>query len=211
MQRNSQSEPVSSTNVNKMYDPLEELFVAQSAKPVHLGEINLRALTPFHRALLVIDGTVTKFIEAYNLDPIEVIKINQEERILSTDHPWLDASKGLPVITREVILRGKYSYQVYAYAISLIVTDRLPLNVQDALKSQKIGIGQALLSSRMETYREVLWYGKEQPDQLPAIIMEFENKEFISRTYRIIVKNQPLMLINEKFPIDINLHRFDDY
>ena len=38
------------------FDPLSDLFVAQFAKPAQLGGVNLRALTPFHRALLVIDG-----------------------------------------------------------------------------------------------------------------------------------------------------------
>jgi hypothetical protein len=54
------------------FNPLKDLFAAQSSKPETLREVNLRALSPFQRALLVIDGTVTKFIEAYTMEPVEI-------------------------------------------------------------------------------------------------------------------------------------------
>jgi len=194
-----------SSVVNNYFDPLADLFVAQAAKPPQVREINLRALPPFHRALLVIDGTVTKFIEAYTMDPVEVIRINQEERVLPIDNDWLEASEGTKVIAREVLLWGKYSYRFYAYATSLIVPERVPEKFKQGLEIDPGGIGRILLSNRLETYREVLWYGKERPGQLPAEIQHFENDEFISRTYRIIAAHQPLMLINEKFPMRIDL------
>jgi hypothetical protein len=50
---------------NETFTPMSDLFVAQFTRPKHLEQINLRSLTPFQRALLVLDGTVTKFIEAY--------------------------------------------------------------------------------------------------------------------------------------------------
>ena len=56
-----------------------------------LQPINMRALSPFHRALLVIDGTVTTFLEAYTLEPIEVVKIGQAVQELAAESPWLDA------------------------------------------------------------------------------------------------------------------------
>ena len=43
------------------FDPLSDLLVAQVDKPAHLKAINLRTLTPYQRALLTIDGTVTTF------------------------------------------------------------------------------------------------------------------------------------------------------
>ena len=46
----------------EMYvDPLEELFIAQFARPAELRPVNLRAISPNQRALLSIDGTVTTF------------------------------------------------------------------------------------------------------------------------------------------------------
>jgi chorismate-pyruvate lyase len=186
------------------FDPLRELFVAQSARPSHLGEINLRALTPFQRSLLVIDGTVTKFIEAYTMEPVEVIRLDQEKRNLPADHAWLEAPKGTAVIARQVLLRGKYSYTTYAYAVSLIVPHRLEADARQRLEIDGEGLGRILLSGRKETYRDVLWYGKEQIASLPDSIRHLTDGEFISRTYRIIADGCPIMLINERFPSRID-------
>jgi hypothetical protein len=43
------------------FDPLRHVMLAQSSKPRELSSVDLRTLTPFQRALLVLDGTVTKF------------------------------------------------------------------------------------------------------------------------------------------------------
>ncbi len=189
-------------SVNGSFDPLSDLLMAQSAKPVHLRNLNLRALTPFHRALLAIDGTVTKFIEAYTMEPVDIIRLNQETQSLCADHVWLEAPKGTAVIARQVLLRGKYSYTLYAYAVSLIVPDRLQDFIKEGLQVDGEGLGRILYNSRVETYREVLWYGKERFEELPAAIRHLVGVEFISRTYRIIAGGHPVMLINEKFPSD---------
>ena len=62
----------------KQFDPLRDLAVAQFALPDELTPINMRTLSPFQRALLVIDGTVTKFIEAYKNEPIDVVRLAHE-------------------------------------------------------------------------------------------------------------------------------------
>jgi chorismate-pyruvate lyase len=185
---------------NTFSDPLESLFLAHSTQPADLYRINLRVLSPFHRALLVIDGTVTKFIEAYTMEPIDIIRLSQAWQQLPIDHSWLAATAGTNVLTRQVLLRGHYSYRLYAYAVSLIIPERLPQNIQDDLAIDGGGIGRILNSSQMETRREVLWYGQEKSRNLPPNIGELAYRNFASRTYRIITNNQPVMLINEKFP-----------
>lgn len=189
-----------SSRLNNDYDPLGDLFVAQSEKPDYLGAINLRALSPFLRALLTIDGTVTKYIEAYKMEPIIVSRLSQESRPLPTNHPWLNATIGDIAVAREVILRGKYTRRLYAYATSLIIPERLPLDSRKELDIQGGSLGRILLSSRMETYREILWYGREHISRLPEEIEEYAGTDFISRTYRIFANKMPIMLINEKFP-----------
>jgi chorismate-pyruvate lyase len=180
------------------FDPLRELFVAQASRPAHLAEVNLRALTPYQRALLMIDGTVTKFIEAYTLEPVEIVRLSQITRPLPEDHLWLEASKDTRVIAREVLLQTKYGRSPLAYAVSLIVPDRLPEAVKQSLEVDGQGLGRVLLESRVETRRELLWYGKEHPQNLPEGFHPAK-PEFISRTYRIIARGQPIMFINEKF------------
>jgi chorismate-pyruvate lyase len=186
---------------NATFNPMSDLFVAQFTRPKHLEQINLRSLTPFQRALLVLDGTVTKFIEAFTMEPVEIVRLGQATRNLLEDHPWLAAPKGTSVIARQVQLRGRYSYTFHAYAVSLIVQDRLPDPIRRGLEEDQEGLGRILLQSQLETFREVLWYGKEHGVELPPEIREQGNGEFFSRTYRIMVHRQPIMLITEKFPI----------
>ena len=97
------NEMTEQTHVSKKR--MKDLFVAQFAKPPDLEEMNLSQLTPFQRALLVIDGTVTQFIEAYTFSPIEVVLLHQETQTLSTRHVWLDAEKRTEVVSREVVLQ----------------------------------------------------------------------------------------------------------
>ncbi len=53
-------------------------MTAQASRPPELDELDLRTLTPFQRALLVLDGTVTKFIEAYTMEPLDIIRLAQD-------------------------------------------------------------------------------------------------------------------------------------
>lgn len=186
--------------VRSTFDPLSDLFVAQFARPARLGPVNLRALTPFQRALLVIDGTVTKFIEAYTMEPVDTRRLSQELRELAADHPWLEAPAGTPVIARTVLLRGEYSQTIYAYASSLVVPDRLPAHMSGMLTDPAGSLGRMLQESRMETRREVLWYGREPSPDLPPELRTYATGEVIGRTYRILTGGRPVMLINEKFP-----------
>lgn len=182
------------------FDPFADLMVMQAAKPQHWQPVDLRRLTPFQRALVSIDGTVTKFIEAYTLEPVEVLRLQQQEQRLHSQHHWLAAPAGTPVIARQVLLYGKYSATVYAYAVSLLLAERLSADVVRGLDVEPAGLGRILLNSQLENRREVLWYGQEQIADLPEAIEVYTGHDFISRTYRIIVGGQPLMLINEKFP-----------
>lgn len=183
------------------FDPFADLMIMQTARPQHWRPVDLRTLTPFQRALVSIDGTVTKFIEAYTLEPVEIIRLQQHEQPLRSDHKWLDAPVNTSVIARQVLLSGKYSATTYAYAVSLLIPDRLPASVLSGLDVEPAGLGKILLNSQLENRREVLWYGREQIADLPEEIEVYTGNEFISRTYRILVGNRPMMLISEKFPI----------
>lgn len=186
---------------NNAFDPLADLLAAQFAKPERLRPIALADLTPFERALLAIDGTVTKFIEAYTMEAVEVVLVAQSTEALPADLEWLEAKAGTPVISRQVLLRGRERKNPYVYAASLLVEERLPRPIQEGLRRDRGGIGHVLLESRLETFREILWYGSECLEELPEPLHGLEGNEFISRTYRIIARGHPLMLITERFPL----------
>ncbi len=83
---------------NNAFNPMEDLLTAQFAMPADLRELNLRTLTPFQRALMVTDGTVTKFIEAYTMEQIEIVRLGQEIRSLTVNNAWLEAEEGSKVL-----------------------------------------------------------------------------------------------------------------
>ena len=184
---------------------MKALFVAQEDKPTTLKEINLARLTPFQRGLLVTDGTVTRFVEAYTLAPVEVALLQQAKQTLPTEHTWLQLPAGAEVISRQVVLQTHSQEEsspiIHTYADSLIVPQRLPASILNGLKSDKQGLGGLLRCSGLETRRELLWCGIEVLTDLPSAIAHLEGEKFISRAYRVFANQEPLMLINEKFPL----------
>ncbi len=184
---------------------MKALFVAQEDKPTTLKEINLARLTPFQRGLLVTDGTVTRFVEAYTLEPVEVTLLQQARQTLSAENTWLQLSAGAEIISRQVVLQTlpqeKPSPIIHTYADSLIVPQCLPQSILDGLECDKQGLGGLLRRSGLETRRELLWCGIEVLTDLPSAVAHLEGEKFISRTYRVFTNQKPLMLINEKFPL----------
>jgi chorismate-pyruvate lyase len=185
------------------FDPLERIPHGTFASRAQLQEVNLRVLTPFQRALLTIDGTVTRFIEAYTMEPVEVMRIRQDRCLPCEEHRWLEPDPESLIMEREVLIRGGYTGTLYAYAISHILSERLPPRVRERLEVQGEGIGRILQDEKMETRREVLWFGREHLDSLPFALKDDEQAEFISRAYRIIWDGRPVAMINERFPVSL--------
>lgn len=183
------------------FDPLIDLTTAQPKRPAGLSPVNLRTLSPFHRALLVTDGTVTKFIEAYTMEPVDVRRVSQAVRPLTSDDPWLEASAGTSVVRREVVIEGRYTGTAYAHAISLMVESRLPSSIRRRLDVEGDGLGRILSDSQLETRREVLWFGRERDSSAQESEAMRTSGEVISRTYRIVHGGKPIILICERFPI----------
>lgn len=186
------------------FDPLGELLVAQESRPENIRPLNLRTLTPYHRALLVIDGTVTKFLEAFTMEPIEVERLRQEEVVTEAAHRWLAADAGSTVMVREVLISTRRERTVLAHAASLVAKDRIDPDLEDRLERTPGGLGRVLLGSQIETRREVLWYGRERATGIPTDLERRIGSDFITRTYRIIHDSRPLMMITERFPAAVD-------
>ncbi len=175
----------------------DDLFIAQSRRPDHLGDIDVETLTPFERGILVVVGLVTQFIEAYKMEPIEVSQLWQGSQRLNSDDPWLEARAGQEVISRRVILKGGRSGTPYLEGEALIVAQRLPEAVRQDLQESNMGLGQILRRRRVETHGELLWCGTEQV-QGPA--SSGEDRLTIDKTYRFICDGSPAILITERLP-----------
>lgn len=173
------------------------------APPSQLAHVNLRTLSPYHRALLVMDGTVTTFIEAYAMEPLDISRVAQGTGTLTSDDPWLDARTGTEVIRREVVIEGRVTGALYAHALSLMIESRLPASVRQRLAIAGEGIGRILNDDHLETRREVLWSGRERRPALPSWSVRAPSVEVLTRTYRIFHGGAPIAVICERFPAGI--------
>jgi len=182
------------------FDPTAELFFAQSHRPAELNDVDFADLSPLLRALLVTDGTVTKLLEAYALEPMVVQRLGQYTKCLDAADDRLGLEAGEEILVRSVMLVGAESQRLFVFAESLIVPGNLPLPIREGLHSETGGLGKILLDSGLETRREGLWYGKGRPAEIPAPVADLCAGDFITRSYRIIAGGVPLMLITERFP-----------
>ncbi len=181
-----------------------ELFEPRQICSINQSVLEFRRLSPYQRTLLTLDGTVTPFIETWSLEPVDVCRLQQEQRILTDDHDWLQAAVGTKVIAREVFLRGRYSGTLYVYALSLLVASRIPATLVQNLDKRDGGIGRILLGSQVENRRELLWFGRERLTNLPPPLATLQNQDFLCRSYRVWMSGSPIMLINEKFPENLS-------
>ena len=163
---------------------------------------NVEALPPFLRTLLVADGTVTKSLEAYFWERVEVENLGQALVTLQSAVPWLNLAAGATIVERRVRLRGIESGRVYAYAQSLIQLEALPEHLRTELQHGRIGIGELLREHGLETYREILDVGESIEPQLRDIF-GFDPGNLIYRVYRIVIQQQLAIQITEKFPCSV--------
>ena len=182
------------------FDPAGRFFLAQDQRPAHLAAVRPDELSPLQRALLVIDGTVTTVLSAWALEPVAVQPLSQRSTVLPSAEAWLDAPAGTPVMERAVLLVGVHSQRLFAFAESVICTERLPAALRNGLVSGGLSLGQLLLLPGSESRREGLWYGRDRPQTLPPAVAALTEPDFLTRTYRVSVAAQPLMLITERFP-----------
>lgn len=154
--------------------------------------LDLAALPPFLRVLLTTDGTVTKSLESYFWEPVNVIKQYQRRETLEAALESIDKHIGDEVIVRQVSLRGEHSHCIYAHALSYVRPELLPHSICVDLEQNKVGIGELLRECGLETYRELTHVGKEL----------IEGKDWVTRTYRIVMDKQPFIQITEKFSIE---------
>jgi chorismate-pyruvate lyase len=146
-------------------DLLASHFVEQAYRPTELGNVDVLALTPYQRALLISDGTVTRMLEAVALEPLTVEVFDQRVTdVDDRDAAWLDLSPAvLSVVRRRVAISGRQSGRLYALAESLLVPSRLPRAFISSLSHNSQGLGEVISELRLETRRELLWFGHTTP------------------------------------------------
>lgn len=158
---------------------------------------------PFLRTLLVADGTVTKALEAYFWEHVDVQQLKQELSTPVAPVEGLIYTPDQPLLNREVSLTGRSSGRCYALARSILALESLPPHFAQAILEGKMGIGELLREQGVETYRDIInlhFFHRGQPAETNLSMLD---DDVLSRSYRISVSGVPAILVTEYFPIGL--------
>ncbi len=176
----------------------EAIINTESGVPLDLTKI-----PAFLRTLLVTDGTVTKSLEAWFWENVQIQAVSNRLEIIEGEILGLEVEAGDKVLQREVKLKGLKSNTVYACARSTVSLKHLPQEIGLALEKGEIGIGELLREKGVETYRDIfnINYLQKLPENDPLI--SSLHPEVLSRSYRIRVNGHPAIIVTEFFPVSI--------
>jgi chorismate-pyruvate lyase len=187
-------------------DRLTELhFTAQDEAAADLRAVEVARLDPFLRGLLFTDGTVSRALEAQTLTPVALEAVEQTR----TSAPeraarYLGVSTGEECIRRRVVMTlAGPSPSVWAE--SYVVPGRLPGDFVGVLDSSSHGIGGSLQRLRLESWRDLLWFGLGASPQWAGDEVAGTT---LTRVYRIITKGLPALLISEAFAVEMHLGEY---
>ena len=166
-------------------------------------QLDLSAIPRFLRALLVMDGTVTKALEAWFWEPVKVVAYHNEVHALKGTIIGLEAKQGDAILQREVTLQGSDTNSFFACARSSVFLKSLPKEVGEALEAGKIGIGELFREKGLETYREVIDIDYHASPKNDLLLASHLNSEIISRRYQIWVNAKPAIIVTEFFPVNV--------
>lgn len=185
------------------YGLTERHFTKQAQRPDHLSEVDLVAMDPSLRSLLFTDGTVTRTLEVLALSPISVEVVRQHESV-ATDEVAdnLEVPSGTSAILRHVVIGVESHATPVIWAESHILPNRLPPDFLGVLNHSPDGIGESLQEVRLESWREMLWFGldsspswREADGGVPS--------EVLRRVYRVITGGRPAILISESLAVEL--------
>ena len=177
-----------------------EGYIASGAiRCVNGEQIAMQQLPAILRTLLVTDGTVTKLLEAYFWEPIEVVTHSLTSTTLPTPLPWLGACADERVLLRDVQLRGVSSGRNFASAFSVVRLQVFDDARVKALVAGEIGLGVLIRDSGLESYRELLELNAQKSSAKSHAVDDLTDID-VQRTYRIIANGSPAIVISETFP-----------
>jgi chorismate-pyruvate lyase len=179
-----------------------ELNQATRPQPILGAHFHMLGLSDIERILLVSDGTFTYQLETFVREPIGVeILSNQLSPLSCNAAALLNRGEGSLAWNRRTLLRGRDSTTAYAYANSLIDDHGLTPDFRADLRDTTSGgIGHLLAKYRMGTFRELLTYHLDDGAQYAQYLPKFRKSAFLSKTYRIIFEDRPIMVVTENMP-----------
>ncbi len=179
-------------------------YLAESKILTESGtELDLIQLPAFLRTLMVMDGTVTKSLEAWFWEPVVVEALTNQLKKIQLPVDGLEVEQGDRVLQREVILKGSQSGKIFACARSTVSLKHLPKEIGGALEKGEIGIGELLREKGVETYRDIFNINYYKESVTADSLLSKLQSEILSRSYRIRVNGHPAIIVTEFFPVEI--------
>jgi chorismate-pyruvate lyase len=190
-------------NAGTLHRGLEQRhFALQSERPQRLSDVALGALEPTLRSLLLTDGTVARALEALALERVTVKVVTQANRPLpSAAAEPLETHTGENSVHRRVEIGTVKNPMPLIWAESHILPQRLPENFLKVLDNAPEGIGESLQQVRLESCRDLLWFGLDTPPGW-STAARAPSSEAITRCYRVTAGGRPCLLISESFAVE---------
>lgn len=164
----------------------EDIF--NLSKPKGASDLVIGDLSPFLRAALLTDGTLTNLLSCFFNEGIVARptlttsvncgqpSIHSEnswvfnqpyalfDYFLASDQDWLAQSISGAMILKPLEVRSAYlhtqeSQQLVAMTHSVLAVHALPVSFVKVLADTPAGLGQALRNEKIEHFRSLFWYG----------------------------------------------------
>ncbi|MCE9613941.1 MAG: chorismate pyruvate-lyase family protein [Lentisphaerae bacterium] len=183
-----------------VFDPRSGFGAAPAGDAAGKAPCDLAAIPPFLRVLLVTDGTVTKTLEAYFWEPIEVELLLHTRMSSDQTYPAIDVKAGDAVVMRRAILRGRLTGSAYAYAETILTCDGVSADLLRSMVDGRMGIGELLRERRLETYRELVRLERQPAGECAVHLGVEPEANVMRRTYTICLERRPVIQVEERFP-----------
>jgi chorismate-pyruvate lyase len=123
-----------------------------------------------------------------------------QRHFLLQDERHLYVPAGTESVRRRVIIGTNASTMPVIWAESHIIPGRLPEEFLKVLDHAPDGIGESLQQVKLESWRELLWFGLDSPPCWSGLLPQAE-PTVLKRLYRVITQGRPALLIAENFAI----------
>lgn len=190
-------------NAGTLHRGLEQRhFALQSERPQRLTDVALGTLEPTLRSLLLTDGTVARALEALALERVTVKVVSQKDGSLPRAAAGpLETHSGENSVHRRVEIGTVKNPAPLIWAESHILPQRLPEDFLDVLDNAPEGIGESFQQVRLESCRDLLWFGLDTPPSWSTVVRA-PSSQTITRCYRVTAGGRPCLLISESFAVE---------
>ena len=180
-------------------DPLTADGISEKLREI---EQRVGRLSPMQKVLIGTDGSVTNLLEMATGHPVTITTLVQD--IVAADPEAaaaLDIEPDDEVNHRIVELKDSVTGEVLIYAVSRTPLRRLAPEFRQDLMRADIPIGRILCRHRIESRREITDARVIQAGtDLARTFNVHRCESMLSREYRIIHRDEPLIAIEEIFP-----------